>query len=371
MKLENKKNKYIVTASSSDKFSDFLAFLSKHDVPHFPEEVIVKNNSIPVKRIEDLLIAIHQIKSFRTNTESYFPTDVGDSSNFSVSYEDWMEVPCFQKYVNHRIRIISDPEFLLIQWSKAFESFDINNNALMPSYPKSLTNILFTPQEVKDVCRLIIFEWTVNGRRNKEIPLSHKDAHKQFKESFPLLYNLVFTEDGFLILRTVYEIILLTDNDPNQSKETRKKCLDLFTTMVTGIKDKTLRAYMSKNDKIGVNFVGMPNARIYGPCILSIYFSFDFFYFPNENIYHLDKTTSDYMERLKKKYHEKYPTGIFEVDYDFKKKKDITKPISFDFYLKERVIKINLIFNKPGYSTFFNSLTPVLLCMSNSNQIIG
>lgn len=367
MKLGIQKNKYTFTASPSDTFSDILRFLCRQDIRDFPETVTVRNASVPKERIEDMLLAIHQVTSFR-ETQSYFPEDVDDSSNFMVSYKDWSDVPCYQRYVNHRMKIISDPEYLVIYWSKSFESFDVNNSALLPSYPKSMTNMWFTPQEIKQVCRLILLEWTVNGRRTKEIPMTHKSALNQFKESFPLLYDLVFTPDGNTVLETVYAIILLTDKDYRQSKETRKKCIALFRSMLDNIKTKSLQTYMKKNDKIGVHFVGMPNAKIIGSCLLTMYFSFSYFYFSSDNIYHLDAPILNYIQKIKEIYRKKYPNGIYEVDYDIAIKKNITKPVFFDFFRKDYIDKINIQLKRPNNSKFFKTLTPILLCMMNSDD---
>lgn len=297
MKLTSGNHMYTYTGSDSDTFSEVLRFLCRQHVNDFPETVVVRNSRIPTDRIREVLTAVYQVTTFFQDTGSYYPEDVEDSSNFTTDYKTWADVPCYQRYVNHRMKIISDPEYLLLYWSKAFESFDTQNNALLPSYPKSMTNIWFTPQEIGHVCQLVLFEWTVSGMRSREIPMTHKNALKQFKESFPLLYDLVFTPDGNTVLKAVYGIILLGDRDYYQSKETRAKCIALFETMLEKLQSKSLQAYLKKNDRIAVYSTGMRNPRILGHCLLTVYFSYSFFYFPTDNVYNLDNTVLGYIHK--------------------------------------------------------------------------
>lgn len=367
MKLTLDRNKYTFVGSNSDTFSDVLRFLANQHIKSFPETVVVKDSTIPQERIRDVLTVIYQITSFH-DTGSYYPEDVGESSNFLTVYKDWSEVPCYQRYVNHRTKIISDPEYLLIYWSTIFESFDVNNNALLPGYPKSMTNVWHTPQEIGNVCRLMLLEWTVNGMRSKEIPMTHKNALRQFKESFPLIYDLVFTSDGATVLEAVYQIILLSDKDYCQSKEIRKKCIAIFQTMLKNIRNKGLQAYMRKNDRIAVYSTGMRNPRILGQCLLTIYFSYSYFFLPSENIYHLDGAVLGYIQKVKDIYHKQHPNGIYKVDYDPKKKQNILQPFSCVFFQKSRVDKINSRLKRPGYSKFFESLTPTLFCSTRSED---
>lgn len=367
MKLDLKKNKYTILAEPTDKFLDMFDFLCGQRIKEFPHEVEIKNNWTPKDQVENALIAIYQIQTFK-NTESYYPEEVEDSSNFLKSYKTWEDVPCTQRYVNHRLKIISDPEFLLICWSKGFESFDQQNNALLPGYPKSMTNIWFTPLEIKEVCRIVIFEWCIKGLRSKKKPLTLKSAHKQFKENYPIIYDLVYTKDGYLILETVYEMILVIDKDYCQSLETRKKCHFIYKKMVEKIKDKDLQNYFKTNDRIGIYYVGMPNPKINWQCILTLFFTFKYFYFPKENIYHLDPGVLRYIDRIKKMYNIKFPKNVYEIDYDPKKKENVMKPIYFDFYIKRNIIAINKQLGEANFSNFFETLTPILFCMMRSND---
>lgn len=371
MQIKIKKNEYDLILSPADRFSDVLVFLCNQKIDNFPHKVIVQNSKIPVHQIENLLLAIYQVRSFKKTDHSYFPQEVGDSSNFQHEYESWSTVPCYQRYVNHRMKIITDPEFLLIQWSKGFESFDANNNALLPMYPKSITNILFEPIEIKEVCRIILFEWCIDGLRTKKIPMTMKNAQEQFRLSFPLLHDLVYTDDGYRVLETVYKIIRLTESDYTQSAATRKKCLQFFKKMITEINNSKLKNHFKTNDRIGLYYVGMPNPKINGYCILTLFFSFNYFYFPQNNIYHVDKKTLSYILKLKDMYKKRYQSGIYQVDFDFKKKSNILVPITFDFFLKKNIQKINVELKKPNYTKFFDTLPPIwLFCKVNTADII-
>lgn len=376
--VKSKDGQYRFTASPSDSSSDILQFLSRHhkQVNEFPvpDDLIVDGSpSLARDAIARILTAVYQVMVYLSaETSSYFPQDVEDSSNFyHDTYANWGEVPCYRRYVNHRMRIIADPEFLLIYWSKGFENFDVNNNALLPAYPKSVTNIYFTPAEIRHVCELMLFEWTVHGCRNDPVPLSdRKKALTRFKTSFPLLYDLVFTADGFRILETIHAITSLTDKDDVQSKETRQKCRTLFRDMLEAIKEQPLKTHMRTHDKIAVHFMGMPNPRVLSNCILTMFFTYAFFYLPADNIYDLHASVLDYCRRVTARYDMLYPTEIYREDYDPGKKALVLSPVTFRFYRKIYVDRINTFFKKPNYSNFFLTLTPRLLCMLSSDRIL-
>jgi hypothetical protein len=300
-----------------------------------------KRSKVPAFDIYNFLIAAYQTKIYYdTDTSNYYPQDVEDSSNFINKYDSWKVVPCYQRYINKRLKIITDPEFTLIYWSKGFENYDVNAGRLLPSYPKSLMNNYFTPTEIKELCVLYLFELRIHGPRSSGIPLkTESEALTFFETNFPLLHKLIFTDDGFKFLKCIYEILLLIENDYVQSKDTIKKCIALLNNLFDNLSDKKLRNYCRANDKIGLFFMGMPHAKIYTGCIFTIFFLYYYYFLPTfETKFKFTRHELDTLKFVKTTMD--LDSSIFEVDFDFRKKQTIKNKINFLYYEIKQFNKI-------------------------------
>jgi hypothetical protein len=285
-------------------------------------------------------------------SRNYYPQTAQIATNMQEDVQEWKDVPLLRKYHNDRLSILADPEFLIIYWCKNFENFDSNQNCLLPSYPKSIFGSNFTPLEIKTVCERMIFYWMINDQ------ISETESRKRFQELIPFLHDLVFTEDGFRILK--YSFDLINDNAVKYSE------------LLVNIRDTKLKLFLKEHDRIGVFSQGMPKPVIKTGCVLGLFLTFSYYYLPHTmEIYHVDTNVVNYFQRVTEKYHQELLNKsrvFYEFDYDYKLKKTIKKPIYFRFYCKDRISKINLFLGKPGYTTFLNTLQPILWCSVRSDK---
>ena len=384
MNLKLIADKYILTLEKKSDFKTIFDYLVQQEFPIFPSEFEIKSNfSIydtlflksvaddDVESIYNLAMVIYQVKLFfkEKNIMNYYPQDVEDSSNFIKKYSSWAEVPCYQRYINKRLKIISDPEYLLIYWSKGFENYDSNAGKLLPAYPKSLLNEYFLPPEIKHVCDLYLLELRIAGPRCSNKPFKTKmEALDFFRTNFTLMHDLVYTKDGYEVLSTIHEISILIDKDYLQSKETRNKCVKMIRQMINKMQDKDFKAHLNRNARVGVYFRGMPNPKILPGCIFNLFFLFYNYYLPKNDLINVTRENGLIIDFVKIMYNK--DSEIYEIDYDYKKKQIVKKKIEFLYFEKKVFDKIAV---KYGYKRLRNSLIQLMLrfyCSENLNTII-
>lgn len=375
MKFNRTKNHWTITIEPSTTLQQFLDYLVSHPVTltDYPSNISInEKNSKKKKLFENAFQCYYLISKFAsTDVSTFYPSQVDQSSNLeNTTNLSWDDIPCYQKYVNTSFHIISDTEYLLIYFSKLLESYDTNAMALLPSYPKTILNQLLPPNEIQEICFMTLLEWQIKGKRGKTIPMSKEESLQAFHTSFPTLYSLVFEKDGFEVLQCVYDILKLIEKDENQSLTTRKKCVHMYQNLLKKISNKHLSAFMKKQNKVGVFFVGMSNPRFNPSCVLTMYLLFSFYYFPKDNIYTIAQSVMSYIERVKKEYHRKYPTNIFQYDVD-KYNRIQKKEVLPDYFLKKNVDTINRTFGKANYTKFFETLSDTILCNTKQSEILA
>jgi len=294
-----------VTAMS--RFGDMALLSSAMGLPM----VLVGGSSLSVKnrnRLQQIircgLLVIRNSPLYKSIDEDALNEDF---INFSLPPAEpgrdalWSEEPVFRCYFNPSKRIIADPEFLVLLWTKNLENFDTQNTALLPGLPRNpMTNTLMSYQEVREAIEEMLLEWQITGRRhNRTILKTRDDALRCLAEASPLLYLLIYDEDGAKIFRCAYkmQVLLDADPDPRQSPQTRRACLQLYTNMMETIRNPLLKAHLVRHNRIAVEFEGIVEPLLKTGCLLTNFATHYFFYLPprpkdledpTQNIYHLD-----------------------------------------------------------------------------------
>ena len=223
-----------------------------------------------------------------------------------VPVANWSVVHPLRRFQSTKHEIILDPEYLVMTWSKLFETFDSEQNILLPAYPCDIiTHELMNPREIKQVVEILLMERQVLGQRNTGLPMTRGQALEHFRQTSPVLYQLLYTEDGFKVLNTLYEISTLLAKDPAQSPDTQTKCKKLIQRLLDSIVDPGLKQHMQLHNRCFVFSTGMPYPIIKPGCILTNYLTNYFFYFPEENIYFVDDAFLDQIQRVKQAYIQK------------------------------------------------------------------
>lgn len=375
--LKKKGDVWVLTMPKKNPtLKEFISYLADHSetLLEYPFEIEISGaNTLKQQKLFEHAIQCFYLvtKFYSVKMDSLFPSQVQDASNFQQQLANlsWGKIPYYQKYVNASLNIISDPEFMLIYFSKLLESFDSNCRALLPSYPKTILNQILPPNEIKEICYMVLLEWQIKGKRGNTKPLSKPQALEVFKTSFPSLYYLVLTRDGFHILTCAYHILTIIKKDENQSLETRKKCLNIYHQCINTIADSKLAAHFKKINRIGVFFTGMPNARVNPGCLLSMHLLYFFYYFPQENVYLVDATVQNYMKKIKREYYQRFPTNIYQYDVD-KHSHKIKKQFTSDYLAKEYVRQINAYLGHPNYNLFLDSLVERIYCNTMGNKLL-
>jgi hypothetical protein len=363
-----------IKIKNNTTLNEFISYLVNHSqkLLEYPYDIKINQKNVNKKKIfENALQCFYLVSKYKSiNIDKLYPSQVQQSSNLQDTTNlSWNDIPYYQKYVNNSLNIISDTEYLLIYFSKLLESYDANVGSLLPSYPKTILNEIIHPNDIKEICYMTLLEWQIKGKRGNLIPMSKKESLNAFKTSFPSIYYLVFEKDGFEILKSVYEILKIIEKDETQSVETRKKCIEIYQNLLQNLSNKNLSEYFKKIDKIGLYSLGMANPRFNPSCLLTMYLLFYFYYLPTENIYVLNNTALQYIQKVKTQYFKKYPTNIFKYDYD--KHNKIKKiELTSDYFFKEYVRNINKSFGTPQYNQRFDENIPMLFCNTNSSQLI-
>lgn len=227
---------------------------------------------------------------------------VQDLVNFNP-VANWNEVHPLRRFQSTKHEIILDPEYLVMTWSKLFETFDREQNILLPAYPSDIiTHELMNPREIKQVVEILLMERQVLGLRNTGVPMTRSQALEHFRQTSPVLYQLLYTEDGFKVLNTIYEISTLLAQDPAQSPTTQAKCKSIIQRLIDSIRDPGLKKHLQVHNRCFVYSAGMPHPMIKAGCLLTNYLTYYFFYFSDENIYFVDDAFLDEIQKVKQAY---------------------------------------------------------------------
>jgi len=238
---------------------------------------------------------------------------VQDLVNFNP-VANWSLVHPLRRFQSNKHEIILDPEYLVMTWSKLFETFDSEQNILLPAYPSDIiTHELMNPREIKEVVEILLMERQVLGLRNSGVPMTRGQALEHFRQTSPVLYQLLYTEDGIKVLNTLYELSTLLAKDPPQSPDTQTKCKSLIQRLIDSIRDPGLKKHLEAHNRCFVFSTGMPYPMIKPGCFLTNYLTYFFFYFPDENIYFVDDAFLDQIQGVKQAYIQKMGS-IYALD---------------------------------------------------------
>jgi len=257
-----------------------------------------------------------------------------DLINFE-NVANWSLVHPLRRFQSKKHEIIFDPEFLVMTWSKLFETFDSEQNVLLPSYPLDIiSHALMDPQEIKQVVEILLMERQILGLRNSSLTMTRGEALEHFRRTSPVLYQLLYTEDGFKVLNALHEISTLLAKDPVQSSDTQAKCKILIQRLVHSIRDPALKQHMQLHNRCFVFSTGMPYPMIKAGCLLTNYLTFYFFYFPEENIYFVDDYFLDEIQKVRTEYQQSVGTAL-ALDLNAVTKKLEYMPIKPSFFWKD------------------------------------
>ena len=318
--------------------------------------------------LECLLLVIHHHKIKNTSSVLFFPEQAQQSVNLripqGISFQDLAPTRCYQ---NVRLGVRADPEWLVIFWAKQLETWDDNLHTLTPAYPKSVLNQPFLPSEIRTVCNQLLLEWRIHGRRIGDQPplkiSSKAKALEEFRRAVPLVYDLVYTPDGFHLLECVYE---MNDVLEKGSPRALPMALTVYKKFLDSVEDKRLKNHLLVNNKIGVHHAGLSEPQLRPSCLLTNFITMDYYYFPSSNIYHVEDTVLHYLDRIKSTYPTK--NNFQQLDMVMGKKELVFKTITWDFFSKKEVEKMNKKFGRENYSLFFNTLEKILYCSVRSHE---
>jgi hypothetical protein len=279
----------------------------------------------------------------------------------------WSDEPVFRCYYNAEKKLIADPEFLVLSWSKNLENFDTQNNALLPGLPRNpMTNSLLSYREVRVAIEEMLLEWQLTGRRyNKKILKTRDDALKCLMEAAPLLYLLMYDQDGVRIFRCAYEMqrLLDADPDPRQSVETRRACLNLYNDMLETIVDPQLKNHLLQHNRMALEFDGIVEPLIKTGCLLTNFATYYFFYLPprpknledpTENIYHMDHDPWNIIERAVTSLN-KRRGNLYALDYDPQSRGLVYKVAPSNYHYKNSI-------GQGLYDFLLQNTEPYLFC---------
>jgi len=276
-------------------------------------------------------------------TTEFFPEEPEDVVNILVKNNAWKAVPLLRTYLNPRLQLRMDPEYLMIYWCKSLENFDTNNTALLPSYPKDLFNRPFTPREIRDVCLQV----DVFRQQQRLLPLS---------QCAPFFSSLVSDPFGLEVLQTVFNMLTAReDKDSFRMKRILEQFLNRFPTK-------------TKDWRFGFHFLGMASVQYRPECLLTEYLLSGFFFFPTSSVlktqFALDDATLRLIEQMKNDLYREAVKGsiLYQYDWDPKTKKNVRVPIRFLFFDKTAVQRYVVRLKKPRYFLFFEQLMQRMRC---------
>lgn len=256
----------------------------------------------------------------------------------------WQQIPVFLRYQNKRLGLIADPEFLIIKWSKGFESYDSNNRALIPAYPSDFHNSWLTLDEIQEVLEMWIYKKMFMEQQNK----TRVAVMKLLKEMAPVLYDFVYEPFGRVVLQTVYEMRKLIDTDPLQGIQTRLE----LVVMYQPIFERFTNPYATN---VGFNFAGFDHPMFRPELIMTVFILERYVYQP-----YTDRTQMSnfltmaecycgreleiFTGTILRYFEQKLPgpTKTFSrIDFDPKTLTDVIVPVHFRFFpIKDTYEKI-------------------------------
>jgi hypothetical protein len=292
--------------------------------------------------------------------------------NFNVTSNSiWKDVPVYMCYYNPEEHLLADPEFLLLFWSTNLENFDPQQMALLPSLPRNpMSNSLLSPLKVREVLEQIVLEWQITGRRfNKTVIPTREKALQCLSEATPLLYRLVYDEDGSRIFQCAYDIQVYLDRLSPESWETQKNyCQTRYEEMFRQLRDKGLKAHLLKHNRLAVESAGMSHPMIKSGCLLTNYATYLFLYFPprprpekmedpGQNIFSFDNQLLNAIDRIVAQSNRQRET-LYQLDYDPKTQTLVLKAIPSLYHSKERM----QIICRRQWFTFLEASQSILFC---------
>jgi hypothetical protein len=249
-----------------------------------------------------------------------YPENPQQCCNWSVNEANWKQISPGKKYVNKRLGIISDPEFLIIKWNISLENNDKDDRALLPVYPSSYDNRLFTVEEIEEVCDMEIIRWFLHGRETIDDKMvkytTIEKSRNAFKTIFPALSSLIYSSEGKQLLQIVFmmiEYISETRDFAQTEKETRFSLCEFFFEFLESLQPNDVFKYIQ--GKQGFHFMGSPNCIFRPECLLNIFILDQFNYDTGRNI----------SNRL---------NLIYRWDYDPKIKRERKFPLQFHYFEK-------------------------------------
>jgi hypothetical protein len=274
--------------------------------------------------------------------------------NFNVmSNSIWKDVPVYMCYYNPEEHLLADPEFLLLFWSTNLENYDTQQMALLPSLPRNpMSNLVLSPLKVREVLEQIVLEWQITGRRfNKRVIPTREKALGCLSEATPLLYALVYDEDGSQIFQCAYDIQVYLDRPSQESWEIQKDyCQRRYVEMFGQLRDTGLKAHLLKHNRLAVESGGMLHPMIKSGCLLTNYATYLFLYFPPrprlekmldpaQNIFSFNNQILNAIDQfVTESNHNR--EKLYQLDYDPKKKRLVFRAILSLYHSKERMRSI-------------------------------
>lgn len=271
-----------------------------------------------------------------TLTPDFYPEDPEQVVNVALPPNStWATVPILRKYVNARLKNVFDPEYLVLLWSKQLENFDVNDSALLPTYPKDLYNRPFRPPEIRDVVFQLRFRWQV------------ENVQKTLEVASPSIAALVDDPFGYEVLETVYEILTTTD---------KLAVLQNFKT----------RYPQTQEWRTGFLFMGMTEPLLRPECLLTEFLLSKFFYLPPGNIldiFAIDLPTQYFLAKIRNDlFRRDEPSSLTTLDLDPKTMAPVEKPQQFWFFDKQVIKRYLESVGKPNYFLFLEQLNRLFRC---------
>ena len=271
----------------------------------------------------------------------YFPQDPEQVVNVSLAPgTTWETVSPLRRYINVRLKVVFDPEFLVLLWSKQLENFDPNRRALLPSYPKDYYNRLFRPEEIRDVVHQLRFRWSLEGTNPQKV-----------SDASPALFALVDDRFGYLLLETVYDLLV--------HKPTRAQKLEAL---------EQFRRHHPHTMawKTSFKFTGMKETEVRPECLLTEFFLSRFFYIPDTKTLKklgADDTMIRILDKMKDDFKQKHsPFYLATLDLDPTTMKPVYVPQQ-SFYFDHQSVKTYLgRKRKPQYFIQLETMMTLLRC---------
>ena len=319
------------------KHAGTIATIPFFSIPlRFPK--LSKNRAVIAEKV---LLCLWLVLRGQLVTPEFYPEDPEQVLNVSLTPgTTWRNVPAVRRYINPRLKMVLDPEFLVLSWSKQLENFDPNRGALMPSYPKDFYNRPFRPDEIRDVVHQLRFRWSLEGSSAQKI-----------SDASPALFALVDDRFGYQVLEIVYDLLV------NQTTRVQK---------LEAIRQFKQHHPQTMSWKTSFKFTGMSETEVRPECLLLEFFLSRFFYIPETKrlkklgadtamVRHFEKMKDDFMQ-------EDWPFYLETLDLDPKTMKPIYVPQQSFYFDQTKVKKYFQKIHKPQYFIYLEGMMVLLRC---------